>query len=138
MSGNNNIDTKGRDAKNGQNKYLWTGLMNSNTYPAEIAEGLTGRPFFEALCPATEKDIAAIHRFNQCSPFNSPSYAAASSEIGRIPCSLILKNGSNIISGCLGFMGGGILSRSLEIDMVPQILHQEKFWAGVIDFCQRK
>jgi hypothetical protein len=117
---------------------LITDDMNSNAYPAEIARGRSGVPFFEAACPATEADITAIHRFNQCSPFNSPSYAAACSEIGKIPCAFTLKVGTDIVTGCLGFMGGSTFSRCLEIVTLPQISHQAEFWAGVIGFCQRQ
>lgn len=92
-------------------------------------------PIFEVIYPSIEKDIATIACVNQHSPFNTPAYSAAYVEMGKVPCVLALRDGSQIVSGCLGFIQGGILSRRLEMVSAPQLLHPTVYWNGVFDFC---
>jgi hypothetical protein len=92
---------------------------------------------FEARTSPTLDQIAAIARVGPPTPFSTPAYAAARAAIGDTPCVLGLHDGADIVSGCMGFLRGGRLSRLLEITTVPFVT-QPGFWDGVRSFCQQQ
>ncbi|MEW6571625.1 MAG: GNAT family N-acetyltransferase [Nitrospirota bacterium] len=94
--------------------------------------------YFEASSLPTMEQIDAVARLTPYTPFNTPFYAAARAAMGERPCLLELRAGSNIISGCLGFLRGGFLSRCLQIVTAPRPSEPEGFWNGIREFCQKQ
>ena len=93
---------------------------------------------FKANASPAAGEIIALARATPYTPFNSPEYAAARAALGETICVLALTDGPVVVSGCLGFMKGGALSRRLEIVTAPSLPHPMPFWDGVRDFCRRE
>lgn len=91
---------------------------------------------FNAKCPPTAEDIAAVALATPHTPFNTPEYAAARSALGEAPCVLSLMVDRTITAGCVAFMKKGIMARQLEIATAPQVQDSPLFWTGVLDFCR--
>ncbi|MFN7943839.1 MAG: GNAT family N-acetyltransferase [Blastocatellia bacterium] len=89
---------------------------------------------FEAACPATPAQLAAIEGVNYYSPFNTAAYAAACAEAGQTICTFALRDDSDLVAGCLGLLGTGLLSRRLEIVSPPRLSQPSVFWDGVMAF----
>jgi hypothetical protein len=95
-------------------------------------------PYFEVICRPTRAHIDIIEQLNPHSPFNTAAYAAACSEMRVMPYVFALKARSTTVSGCLGFLQRGRISRRLEIVSAPRISEPDIFWDGVFDFCRKQ
>lgn len=69
-------------------------------------------------------------------PFCTSEYRRATETLGARTCMIGLWEGDELASGCLGFLWGSFLRRSLSIPSLPSIPNPKIFWPGLLDLCR--
>lgn len=69
-------------------------------------------------------------------PFCTPEYVSACESLDEQPCFIGLCRGEEVVSGCIGFLSGAFLRRSLAIHSLPSTPNPQLFWAGLLDMCR--
>jgi hypothetical protein len=69
-------------------------------------------------------------------PFYTPEYASACESLGEQACFLALCNGEEVVSGCIGFVFGSFLHRTLAIPSLPRLPNPQIFWRGLLEVCR--
>jgi hypothetical protein len=70
-------------------------------------------------------------------PFYTPEYASACQSLGEQACFIGLCRGEDVVSGCIGFLSGSFLRRSLTIHSLPSISSPQVFWQGLLELCRK-
>jgi hypothetical protein len=70
-------------------------------------------------------------------PFCTLEYVSACEFLGEQPCFIGLCRGEEVVSGCIGFLSGSSLRRSLAIHSLPGIPNPQSFWRGLLDLCRK-
>lgn len=96
---------------------------------------------FEAVSRPPGDVVERVGMLAPCNPFNNPLYVAAQKDVGQLPVALLLKRDAELIAGCMGYMGGRVPSRALDIvsvaDLPTDVPDAEAiFWRGVMTFCR--
>jgi len=92
---------------------------------------------FKYSVSPTDDEINEVHQITPYTPFHYPPYVKLFSSLGEKPCTLALYDGSDIITGCIGFVTKGFMSGTLEIKTVPEIPYPDIFWDGVLKVCKK-
>ena len=69
-------------------------------------------------------------------PFYTPEYASACESLGGRACVIALCRGEEVVSGCIGFLSGSFLHRTLAIPSLPRIPSPQTFWRGLGELCR--
>jgi Acetyltransferase (GNAT) domain len=73
---------------------------------------------------------------NPANPLHTSEYARAQESLGAKLCLLGLYADNQLVLGCLGFLSGWFLRRSLHIRSLPNLPDPEIFWRGVLQSCR--
>jgi RimJ/RimL family protein N-acetyltransferase len=86
----------------------------------------------------TSRDIGTLQSLDLTNPFATPEYALARRMLGARVVLFAQGEGSDLESGALGFLGGSILNRWLEITSAPALIGQGRFWEEVKAYCKKQ
>jgi hypothetical protein len=70
---------------------------------------------FSAVVRPPRHVIGSLAALDPATLFYTPAYAAARAAVGEVPCVFVLEGGTGMVAGCLGFLRGNFLMRTLEI-----------------------
>ncbi len=91
---------------------------------------------FRAVLDPPRDLIAQISDLTPENPFYTDPYLEVMKRLGSRPCALVLEEGSEVTSGCFGFLTEGRMNARLEITSLPVIADHEVFWKGLFDSCR--
>jgi len=80
--------------------------------------------------------IEQVAASDPTNPFCTPEYESASKALGEQPRFIGLFRHSELVSGCIGFLSGSLLLRSLTIPSLPNLPSPEVFWRGLVKLCR--
>lgn len=90
------------------------------------------------FCSAPGPPASLIEQVAACNPTNpfcTSEYVSASESLAEEACFVGLCRGSEVVSGCIGFLSGLFLRRSLVIHSLPSLPSPEIFWQGLLELC---
>lgn len=93
-------------------------------------------PVFDAVLSPGGELLNEISALSPQSPFDTPAYGAALAARNADVCALLLKDGNQLVNGCLAALAGSRWNRRLEIFTTPALQEPEIFWDGVAAFCR--
>src|SRR5438477_4025375 len=76
--------------------------------------------------------IEQVAASDPTNPFHTPEYVRARESMGAHGCFIGLCEGNDVISGCIGFLSGSSIRRSLVIQSLPRVPNSEIFWQGLM------
>jgi hypothetical protein len=93
---------------------------------------------FVAVAQPPRDVIESVAGLDPANPFYTASYAAARTAGGELPCVLVVQEGTKTITGCVGFLRGNALTRTLDIPSLPPVPQGGPFWDGLRSFCRQR
>jgi Acetyltransferase (GNAT) domain len=81
--------------------------------------------------------IEALSASDPTNPFYTAEYLNARLSLGEQPWFLGFRDEGTVTSGCMAFLSGSFLRRSLTIPSLPVVSDPAIFWRGVTDLCQK-
>lgn len=95
---------------------------------------------FEGVVRPPEDVIDRVGTLAPHNPFNNPPYAAAQQQAGHDVVALMLRDDVSVVAGCLGYMSGRPLARTLEIPSAPDLPKEapdsvKAYWRELMVFC---
>lgn len=91
------------------------------------------------FCSAAMPPASLVEQVAACDPTNpfcTTEYVSASQSLAEEPCVIGLCRGDQVVSGCIGFLSGSFLRRSLVIHSLPGVPSPETFWRGLLELCR--
>lgn len=95
---------------------------------------------FEGIVRPPQDLIDSVGALSPRNPFNNPPYAAAQQQVEHDVVALMLRDGVSIVAGCLGYMGGRPLARTLAVPSAPDLPEgmpdvSPAYWRDLMTFC---
>ena len=94
------------------------------------------KPQFRSMPAPPAPLIERVAASDPTNPFYTPEYASACQSLGEQACFIGLCRGEDVVSGCIGFLSGSFLRRSLTIHSLPGISSPQVFWQGLLELCR--
>lgn len=81
--------------------------------------------------------IERVAASDPTNPFFTLEYATALRSLGAQPCFLGGYNENQLTSGCVAFLSGSFLRRTLTIPSLPDLTDPPVFWRGLLEACRK-
>jgi hypothetical protein len=90
------------------------------------------------FCSVPKPPASLIEQVEACdptNPFYTSEYVSAGESLAEEACFIGLCRETEVVSGCIGFLSGSFLRRSLVIHSLPSLPNPDIFWQGLLDLC---
>jgi GNAT acetyltransferase-like protein len=91
------------------------------------------KPQFRSMPAPSAPEIERVAASDPTNPFYTAEYASACQSLGEQAWIIGLCRGEELVSGCIGFLSGSFLRRSLTIHSLPSVSSPQTFWQGLVE-----